>query len=122
MKVTIEHGHANHLSDDWSSTAYWYQTLPTAKPITILPVEERIPNVPVLPERNLQMPELTEEMKEARESWAKRWEEYKPAKEKNSSELKKIRPAGNQSLILNLQRSFVKNISNNIGGTICQKN
>ena len=81
LKVTIEHGHANHLSDDWSSTAYWYQTLPTAKPITILPVEERIPNVPVLPERNLQMPELTEEMKEARESWAKRWEEYKPARE-----------------------------------------
>ena len=34
LKVTIEHGHANHLSDDWSSTAYWYQTLPTAKPIT----------------------------------------------------------------------------------------
>ena len=27
------------------------------------------------------MPELTEEMKEARESWAKRWEEYKPARE-----------------------------------------
>ena len=81
LKVTIEHGHANHLSDDWSSTAYWYQTLPTAKPITILPVEERIPNVPVLPERNLQMPELTEEMKAARESWAKRWEEYKPARE-----------------------------------------
>ena len=76
LKVTIEHGHANHLS-----TAYWYQTLPTAKPITILPVEERIPNVPVLPERNLQMPELTEEMKAARESWAKRWEEYKPARE-----------------------------------------
>lgn len=55
--------------------------VPTAKPITILPVEERIPNVPVLPERNLQMPELTEEMKAARESWAKRWEEYKPARE-----------------------------------------
>ena len=27
------------------------------------------------------MPELTEEMKAARESWAKRWEEYKPARE-----------------------------------------
>ena len=40
LRVTIEHGHANHLSDDWSSTAYWYQTLPTAKPLTILPVEE----------------------------------------------------------------------------------
>ena len=120
LKVTIEHGHANHLSDDWSSTAYWYQTLPTAKPITILPVEERIPNVPVLPERNLQMPELTEEMKEARESWAKRWEEYKPAREEQFR-IKENKAAGNQSLILNLQRSFVKNISNNIGGTICQR-
>ena len=29
IRVTIEHGHANHLSDDWASTAYWYQTLPS---------------------------------------------------------------------------------------------
>lgn len=42
IKVTIEHGHANHLSDDYSSTAYWYQTLPT-KPFSILPVAERLP-------------------------------------------------------------------------------
>ena len=26
--VTIEHGHANDLSNDYSSTAYWYQTQP----------------------------------------------------------------------------------------------
>jgi hypothetical protein len=26
--VTIEHGHDNHRSDDWSSTAYWYQLEP----------------------------------------------------------------------------------------------
>lgn len=26
--VTIEHGHDNHRADDWSSTAYWYQTEP----------------------------------------------------------------------------------------------
>ena len=25
IQVTIEHGHANRRSDDWSSTAYWYQ-------------------------------------------------------------------------------------------------
>lgn len=42
IKVTMEHGHSNHLSDDWSSTAYWYQKLPTA-PFTIAPVEERLP-------------------------------------------------------------------------------
>lgn len=28
IKVTIEHGHCNHRSDDWSTTAYWYQTEP----------------------------------------------------------------------------------------------
>ena len=43
--VTLEHGHANHLADDWSSTAYWYQTLPS--PIkTILPVGDRLPVSP----------------------------------------------------------------------------
>ena len=51
------------------------------KAAEILPVEERLPNVATLPERNLKLPELTEEMKAARESWAKRWEEYKPARE-----------------------------------------
>lgn len=28
INVTIEHGHDNHRSDDWSSTAYWYQKEP----------------------------------------------------------------------------------------------
>lgn len=31
IKVTIEHGHANHRSDSFFSTAYWYQTEPHAK-------------------------------------------------------------------------------------------
>ncbi len=30
IKVTIEHGHANDRSDDFSSVAYWYQTEPHA--------------------------------------------------------------------------------------------
>ena len=42
IKVTLEHGHGNHLSDDWASTAYWYQALPT-KPFDIAPVADRIP-------------------------------------------------------------------------------
>jgi hypothetical protein len=43
IRVSIEHGHANHRSDDYSSTAYWYQTLP-AKPFApMLPVERRLP-------------------------------------------------------------------------------
>jgi len=42
IKVTFEHGHANHLSDDWSSVAYWYQTLPSPL-LSIPPVQERLP-------------------------------------------------------------------------------
>ncbi|HEY1985119.1 MAG TPA: glycoside hydrolase family 172 protein [Terracidiphilus sp.] len=30
IKVTIEHGHANHRSDNFYSVAYWYQTEPHA--------------------------------------------------------------------------------------------
>jgi Protein of unknown function (DUF2961) len=45
ISVTMEHGHANHLADDWSSTAYWYQTLPS--PVkSILPVGDRLPPAP----------------------------------------------------------------------------
>ncbi len=43
IRVTIEHGHANHRSDDWSSTAYWYQTEPHAPFAKLLPVKERLP-------------------------------------------------------------------------------
>ncbi len=43
IRVTIEHGHANHRSDDYSSTAYWYQTEPHKPLWPILPVEERLP-------------------------------------------------------------------------------
>lgn len=43
IRVTIEHGHANRRSDDYSSTAYWYQLEPH-KPFPRLPsVEERLP-------------------------------------------------------------------------------
>ncbi|UCH58065.1 MAG: DUF2961 domain-containing protein, partial [Candidatus Bathyarchaeota archaeon] len=42
-RVTIEHGHANHRSDDYSSTAYWYQTEPHRPFGPILPLEERLP-------------------------------------------------------------------------------
>jgi len=45
IRVTIEHGHANHRSDDYSSTAYWYQTLPHKEFDQILPVEKRLPGV-----------------------------------------------------------------------------
>src|SRR5688572_9854145 len=43
IRVTIEHGHANKLSNDYSSTAYWYQTEPHAPFPKLLPVEQRMP-------------------------------------------------------------------------------
>jgi hypothetical protein len=45
IRVTIEHGHANHLADDWASTAYWYQ-LPPGRALSILPVADRLPTRP----------------------------------------------------------------------------
>ena len=43
IRVTIEHGHANKRSDDYSSVAYWYQQEPH-KPYTIAPVDQRVPH------------------------------------------------------------------------------
>jgi len=43
IKVTIEHGHNNKLANDYSSTAYWYQTEPHKTFGDIGPVEDRIP-------------------------------------------------------------------------------
>ena len=45
IRVTIEHGHANHRSDNFYSTAYWYQTEPHA-PFPALPsVAVRVPRL-----------------------------------------------------------------------------
>lgn len=41
IQISMEHGHANHLSDDWACTAYWYQMAPVTE-VTIQPVEERL--------------------------------------------------------------------------------
>jgi len=43
IRVTIEHGHANDLSNDYSSTAYWYQVEPHASPSPLPPLGERLP-------------------------------------------------------------------------------
>ena len=43
IRVSIEHGHANDRCDDYSSTAYWYQTLPPRAFPSLPPVEERLP-------------------------------------------------------------------------------
>lgn len=82
IKVTIEHGHANHLSDDWSSTAYWYQTLPSPQ-LEILPVNERIPNVAIMPEvENKETSALTKEQEQAFKEAEERENYYRTEKEK----------------------------------------
>lgn len=43
IKVTIEHGHNNKLSNDYSSTAYWYQIEPHKVFAKLLQVEDRLP-------------------------------------------------------------------------------
>ena len=45
IKATIEHGHANHRSDDYSSVAYWYQTEPHAAFPALPPVDQRLPHM-----------------------------------------------------------------------------
>ena len=42
IKVTIEHGHGNHLANEMSSTAYWYAQVP-APAAPVPPVQQRQP-------------------------------------------------------------------------------
>ena len=52
LKVTLEHGHANHLTDDVSTTAYWYQTLP-GPALSLPPVQARLPRRAVIPQNDI---------------------------------------------------------------------
>jgi hypothetical protein len=83
----LEHGHANHLSDDWSSTAYWYQTLPS--PVrTILPVEQRLPIISGEEKRAPAPAESeidSEHCRAALEAARKRMDEYKKIREEHLS-------------------------------------
>ena len=45
IRATIEHGHANHRSDNYYSVAYWYQAEPHASFPALPPVNERIPRI-----------------------------------------------------------------------------
>ena len=47
IRVTIEHGHANSLWNDYSSTAYWYQAESHAPFPGMLPAAERLPRADV---------------------------------------------------------------------------
>jgi Protein of unknown function (DUF2961) len=45
LRATIEHGHANHRSDNYFSVAYWYQAEPHAVFPQLPPLESRIPRI-----------------------------------------------------------------------------
>jgi len=47
IKATIEHGHANHRSDNFYSVAYWYQAEPHAPFPPLPPVDDRIPTLKI---------------------------------------------------------------------------
>jgi hypothetical protein len=77
IRASIEHGHANHLSNEYSSVAYWYQREPH-KPFGILPVIQRIPLVQgfIFPEGSKTIPEplvLDDHMKQGKEQWEARY-------------------------------------------------
>lgn len=77
IKVTIEHGHANHLANEMSSVAYWYAGKPTrvARPPA---VAKRLPVLRDnqgrwLTDKRRQCPgkavELTDEMHQLKQRW-----------------------------------------------------
>ena len=43
LKFSIEHGHANVHANDYSSVAYWYQTLPNKPFPALASADERLP-------------------------------------------------------------------------------
>jgi hypothetical protein len=45
LRATIEHGHANHRSDNFFSVAYWYQKEPHAAFPALPTVEQRLPRI-----------------------------------------------------------------------------
>ncbi|MDD5678124.1 MAG: DUF2961 domain-containing protein [Kiritimatiellae bacterium] len=80
IKVTIEHGHGNHLANEMSSVAYWYAEQPTriAQPP---PMEKRLPVLRDnqgrwLYDRKNQCPgkpvKLNAEMKKMKAEWARK--------------------------------------------------
>ena len=45
LRATIEHGHANHRSDNFFSVAYWYQREPHAAFPALPPMRQRLPRI-----------------------------------------------------------------------------
>ena len=116
--MTLEHGHANHLSDDWASTAYWYQTLPGPK-LKIPDVEKRLVRRPILPSPELKAPDLNTLRLDAREMHLKQQEKMKAFLEKRKSEAErrakdsKERALKNKEIAAEVRSRFMNNSKGN---------
>lgn len=122
IRVTMEHGHANHLSDDWASTAYWYQAAPFPE-LTIQPIEDRIPLKKIqekpeaYPENPADKPGFqtamnNPEIKKALEESGKRFEKFMDAKQEQmrlNMERTALAEAGNKALADRVRKDFHKN-------------
>ena len=80
VKVTIEHGHGNHLCNEMSSVAYWYAAEPT-RIIPPPPVAKRLPVLRdnqgnwLIDKRSQTTPHVVEpnaEMKRMKKQWARK--------------------------------------------------
>lgn len=72
IKVTMEHGHANHLSDSWASTAYWYQATAGAD-LSLPPADQRPAPKKVWDRPATTRPELNQDQAEALQTYQDRW-------------------------------------------------
>lgn len=83
VKVTIEHGHADHLANEYSSTAYWYQVEPHRR-FSVPPVGKRLPVrhpdlgvMPILEPPGYKQPKLTAEQKRQKADYRRKTDAQK---------------------------------------------
>lgn len=112
--VKLEHGHANHLRDDWSTTAYWYQTLP-GPALDILPVDKRLPNRPKVeppPERGATVPrtELQKAQIQQREDRYKAFVEDREKWLARRAQKSKERAQSNVEIAKDIRRRFMASL------------
>lgn len=111
IKVSIEHGHANHLSDDWAATAYWYQTLPSP-PQHIAPLEQRLPHRPTTspaPTPAAAPRDMSAEVQERTQAAADRFESYQErigARANQRAERSRTEAQANTQHAADIRRTF----------------
>lgn len=116
IRVTMEHGHANHLADDWSSTAYWYQTLP-GPALDILPVQRRLPRRAQLPPDRHGTPRVLAGLDQARADLLRhrddRWSAFQAARTERiqrQAEATRARQAANAEQARQVRAHFLESL------------